>query len=473
MENYMKTGLNRYRNVILKMIFTVVIALLMMQISSSAMAAGSSPKLKKESVTLYIHYKTYTMKIDNLNSKSTVTFQSDNEKIAKVSNAGIITPVSVGTTTVTALVKQNSKKYTLKTNVTVKNPYVKLTKRADILVTGESFTYTAKVYGNSEAVTWSSSDDTVLKINSGSGKAKALSAGTAYITISAGFVSTSFLVTVQVPEVTETDAAGSSASEIGSSDSNGDKIPEDSVVELSSDNSFLYHEKLSGDNANDAIYYHFKLDTITNVDIDLSLDSGMDPDSVNMKLVDQNNNKLYDSEYNSNYNDYVLEFSFLPAGDYYAVVYRTNGKSNADITYYMYHYFAPRDLIEGKDNSDDGDYVSNLMSTAASIENEEFYYGTIANVQDVDYYKVISGGSIYASLDFNNRIDQEYLSIMVIDTNNKVVGYGELELGSNGDADSCDAHLYDLPDGGYYIVVYCTDKSMVNATSYRLYVSYY
>ncbi len=164
-----------------------------------AMAAtnSSSPTATVDKVSLYVGYKTYQVKFNNLSKTATVTYKSSNTKIAKVSNKGVITAVAKGSTTVSITMKQNKKSYTSKIKVTVDTPVIKITKKTDSLIVGGTYTFTASVTGSDSKVTWQVSDTSLASIDGVTGEFKALKKGTVTVTASAGKLKITTKVTVK------------------------------------------------------------------------------------------------------------------------------------------------------------------------------------------------------------------------------------------------------------------------------------
>jgi hypothetical protein len=430
-----------------------------MQPAADTSAATAAPKLKKESITLFAGYKTYIIGISNLSSNAKLSFLSSDVKTAKVSDAGIITPAAAGTAVVTATVKQNYKTYTLKTKVTVKNPYIEITARNDNLAKGGGYTYAGKTHGTSSKITWSSTDEKVIKINPSSGKAKAVSVGTAYITAQAGLVSSSFLVTV------------ADASEDGVSEANEQAIPEASIFELEEAESVM--QILGKNDINKEVYYHFKLDTAAYMYLTLWLEDESEVPYINCFLTDENNTILYDINSIEDSGNFNITLDILTPGDYYIKVCRTAAKAGSDINYGFFHSFSEREkeYSEYQDKSDVGDSFERLIASATVPGEEEFYYADIRNEDDVDYYKVnVTHGDLYVSLDFNMAEDIKYLNFKIVDANNNLVGSGELvksDVSSHPDFYS--TYVPDITDGYYYIVVYCSDSSMTRKIFYTIY----
>lgn len=148
----------------------------------------SSIKLKKgKTITSYI----CTQEIAKLKvSGSKYKWKSSNKKVATVSSKGIVTAKKKGKTTITA----KKGKTTYKCKLIVETP--KLSKKTASIVKGK--TYQFKVSGTKQKVKWTSSDKSIVSINS-KGKATAKKAGTAFITAKVSTYEFSQSVTVTVP----------------------------------------------------------------------------------------------------------------------------------------------------------------------------------------------------------------------------------------------------------------------------------
>ncbi len=164
-----------------------------------AMAAtnSSTPAATVDKVSLYVGYKTYQVKLKNLAKTATVTYKSSNDKIAKVSNKGVITAVAKGNTTVSVTMKQNKKTYTSKIKVTVVTPVIKITKKTDNLIVGGTYTFAATVTGSDSKVAWQVSDTSLGSIDGVTGVFKALKKGTVTVTASAGKLKITTKVTIK------------------------------------------------------------------------------------------------------------------------------------------------------------------------------------------------------------------------------------------------------------------------------------
>lgn len=135
----------------------------------------SAPALNKTTAIL-IKGQTLQLKLANVDGK--VTWSSSDKTIATVSAAGKVTAKKKGTATITA--KNGGKKYTCK--ITVETP--KLNKTT--LAIAEGKTYKLKLSGTTQTVKWSSSDRTVAKVGSTTGKVSAVGAGECTITAKIG-----------------------------------------------------------------------------------------------------------------------------------------------------------------------------------------------------------------------------------------------------------------------------------------------
>ncbi|WP_455713992.1 Ig-like domain-containing protein [Anaerosporobacter sp.] len=106
-------------------------------------------------------------------TKAKVTWKSANKSIATVDNKGYVKGIKKGSTKVYATV--SGKKYTC--NVKVEN--VSISSKSKTVSAGSSFTL--KLNGNTQKVSWSSSNNKVASVTS-SGKVKGVAAGKATIT---------------------------------------------------------------------------------------------------------------------------------------------------------------------------------------------------------------------------------------------------------------------------------------------------
>ncbi len=161
--------------------------------------SAESVTLDKTSLSLAIGESatlTATVKPDDATDK-TVAWSSSDESVAKVDN-GKVTAVKSGKATVTA--KCGVKTAECAVTVTVPVSSITLDKTTLSLVIGESFTLTATVKpddATDKTVTWSSSDESVAKVDNG--KVTAVKSGKATVTAKCGVKTAECAVTVTVP----------------------------------------------------------------------------------------------------------------------------------------------------------------------------------------------------------------------------------------------------------------------------------
>ena len=141
----------------------------------------------KDTLTLEVgKSETLTKTVNSGSSTKNISWSSDNSDIAKVDNAGKVTAISPGTTTVTITLFNGSNYYTDKCTVIVKISVtgVTLDKTTAIVAKGNTITLTATVApdnATNKEVTWSSSNTTIASVSNGVVTAK--SEGTATITV--------------------------------------------------------------------------------------------------------------------------------------------------------------------------------------------------------------------------------------------------------------------------------------------------
>ena len=156
----------------------------------------SATKVKLSKTSLVLKPKqSKTLKATVLPSKTTnksVVWSSSNPEVATVKNGKIVAK-SVGTTTITVKTKDGSKK---KATCVVTVANIKLNKKKATLNKGEKLTLKATVSGESQKVTWKSSNSKIATVTK-SGKVTAKKAGTATITAKANGVKVTFKVTVK------------------------------------------------------------------------------------------------------------------------------------------------------------------------------------------------------------------------------------------------------------------------------------
>jgi len=175
----------KFKKIIVSLIMVLIIsygipAMFDMNVVMTAYAAEKAPALKEQKITLYLGYKDYTIKINNLAKGAKLSYKSSNEKVAKVSAKGVVKAISAGSATITATVKQNKKTFSLKLKVTVKKPYISITQSTSYLNAGETAQFKAKAYGIDGEISWSSSNPDVAEVSS-KGKVTAKNGGQATI----------------------------------------------------------------------------------------------------------------------------------------------------------------------------------------------------------------------------------------------------------------------------------------------------
>lgn len=127
------------------------------------------------------------------------SFKSSNKKIATVSKNGKVVGKRKGRVTITVM-DNNGKKYNCK--ITVEDPT--LNKKSLTLQVKQS--YGLKLKGNTQKISWSSSDKSVVRVNS-KGRVTAYSEGNVVITAKVGNKSFKCKITVkaeEIPEITPT-----------------------------------------------------------------------------------------------------------------------------------------------------------------------------------------------------------------------------------------------------------------------------
>ncbi|SHO43179.1 leucine-rich repeat protein [Anaerocolumna xylanovorans] len=108
-----------------------------------------------------------------------ITYTSSDPKVAAVTAEGKVTAKKAGKAVITVTVTAGGVSKALKTDITVKEAYIKLVKAQSSLKQGESFTYTATGYGvSTDKITWTTTKKSIVVIDKKTGKATGKSAGT-------------------------------------------------------------------------------------------------------------------------------------------------------------------------------------------------------------------------------------------------------------------------------------------------------
>lgn len=126
----------------------------------------------------------YDINLENKNSDSTYTWHSDNPKIAKVnSKNGVVTGLKEGKTAITCNVNTNGKTYLLKTDVIIGNDdnFPILSDTELNLEVGDKYDIDIENSISKAKYKWSTSDKTVVKVNSSTGAITAIKEGVANI----------------------------------------------------------------------------------------------------------------------------------------------------------------------------------------------------------------------------------------------------------------------------------------------------
>jgi hypothetical protein len=113
-------------------------------------------------------------------------FESDNTKVAKVSKAGIVTPVSTGTVYITGVATKNGIDYNITVKLKVKKPYIKFITVSTTMKKGETQKIVAKAYGLTDSIKYSVNNSKIATVNSKTGKLTAKKKGSVIVTAKCG-----------------------------------------------------------------------------------------------------------------------------------------------------------------------------------------------------------------------------------------------------------------------------------------------
>ena len=127
------------------------------------------------------------------------SFESSNKKVLNVDKDGTITAVGEGEAVITAwLTLYSGKVKTVKFKIKVDEAHIEFKVAKSVMDVNSSYTFKAKAYGfYNKDIIWSTGDEAILSIDKTSGKARAKSKGTVYITAKAKDVTKRFKVTVR------------------------------------------------------------------------------------------------------------------------------------------------------------------------------------------------------------------------------------------------------------------------------------
>ena len=95
-----------FKGIITALLLLIVGLLPLSAKPASAYAGNADPKLNVKSKAI-VKGKDYALKVYNLTETQTVTYSSDDIKIASVDEFGVVTALSVGTTVVTATIEDS------------------------------------------------------------------------------------------------------------------------------------------------------------------------------------------------------------------------------------------------------------------------------------------------------------------------------------------------------------------------------
>lgn len=149
--------------------------------------------LDQEKATLYIG-ETYKIPITKGGNYKSITFKSKNSKVATATNSGKVTAKKAGAAVIEIKTPYRTKKFT----VTVKKPYIKLSKKSLLMTVREKakLKYKAMPKKNIK-VSWKSSKPKIVTVSS-KGKVKAKKQGKAYITATMKYKGKSYKSKCQV-----------------------------------------------------------------------------------------------------------------------------------------------------------------------------------------------------------------------------------------------------------------------------------
>ena len=202
---------------IITLVFLLSVSLFTIFASAATAYAAGTPKLNVKSKAI-VKGKDYALKVYNLSETQTVTFTSEDEKIASVSDTGVVAAISVGTTVVNVLVQdsESSESVALQCKITVGPPalFIMLSRQEADMTLGQRaiMNWLIAPLNTVELPKFSSSNPEVATVSAG-GIVTARSEGTAYIfaQIDNGYFSACRItVTQPVETVIEEDVATAS-----------------------------------------------------------------------------------------------------------------------------------------------------------------------------------------------------------------------------------------------------------------------
>lgn len=175
----------RFSKGIITLVFLLSVSLITLFANAATAYAAGTPKLNVKSKAI-VKGKDYALKVYNLSETQTVTFTSEDEKVASVSETGVVAAVSIGTTVVNVLVEdsESSETVALECKITVGPPalFIMLSRQEADMTIGQRaiMNWLIAPLNTVELPKFSSSNPEVATVSAG-GIVTARSAGTAYI----------------------------------------------------------------------------------------------------------------------------------------------------------------------------------------------------------------------------------------------------------------------------------------------------
>lgn len=204
--------------------------------------SDSGVVLSQNTGTLYVG-ETLTLTATTSPSGKPVQWESGNTRVATVSSSGLVTAVGEGTAKITAKFTQGSKVYSESCTVTVKRVSIRMIPTSLTMQVEEEYYLAVETVPSGQAVKWSSSSPSVVKMDRS--KITALAEGSATMTVSMTFkgkeYSASCSVTVKAPTIDITNCPSSmyvgDSGQLSASTSNGKTVSwsssDDRVVTVS------------------------------------------------------------------------------------------------------------------------------------------------------------------------------------------------------------------------------------------------
>lgn len=162
--------MNQKKKIVRRISILLCIVMVVSVLAPATQSTEAATALNKTSITIA---KGAKEQVKVKGTKGKVTWKSADKSIATVDDKGYVKGIKKGTTKVYATV--SGKKYTCK----VKVESVSISSKSETISVGGSFTL--KLNGNTQKVSWSSSNSQVASVSS-SGKVKGVAAGKATIT---------------------------------------------------------------------------------------------------------------------------------------------------------------------------------------------------------------------------------------------------------------------------------------------------